>query len=151
MEQVKSSCGIKWTDCGGYCTMYTLERHTHVLECFVLAVARIIKINSTIPSWIEDALLDKVLYSAQDKSATQERSKMYTWLNCAILPSLLESMSHMYLSDIEAAKKISFIRMMVSPAAWIIQFDLDWDRERDGNRLSIKRVWMALMKLYRGL
>ena len=89
MEQVESSCDIKWTDCGAYCTMYSLERHTHVLECFVLAVARIIKINSTIPSWIEDALSDKVLYNAQDRSATQERSKMYKWLNCAILPSFV--------------------------------------------------------------
>ena len=40
-------------------------------------------------------------------------------------------MNDMYLSDIEAAKKISFIQMMASPAAWIIQFDLDWDRERE--------------------
>ena len=37
----------------------------------------------------------------------------------------------MSLSDTEDAKKISFIRMMASPAAWIIQFDLDWDRERE--------------------
>ena len=89
MEQIESSCGIKWTNCGAYCTMYSLEKHTHVLECFVLAVARIIKINRTIPSWIEDALSDKVLYNAQDRSATQERSRMYKWLNCAILPSFV--------------------------------------------------------------
>ena len=89
MEQVESSCDIKWTDCGAYCTMYSLEKHTHVLECFVLAVARIIKINRTIPSWIEDALSDKVLYNAQDRSATQERSRMYKWLDCAILPSFV--------------------------------------------------------------
>ena len=131
MEQIESSVGIKWTDCGGYCTMYTLERHTHVLECFVLAVARIIKINRTIPSWIEDALSDKVLYNAQDRRATQERSEMYKWWTVQYCLLLLESMNHMYLSDTEAAKKISFIRMMASPAAWIIQFDLDWDRERE--------------------
>ena len=40
-------------------------------------------------------------------------------------------MTYMYLSAIVAAKKISFIRMMASPATWIIQFDLDWDRERE--------------------
>ena len=41
---------------------------------------------------------------------------LYLHLLCAC-------MTYMYLSAIVAAKKISFIRMMVSPAASIIQFD----------------------------
>ena len=36
-----------------------------------LAGPRIIKINTTIPGWIEDVLWDEVLYNAPAKSATQ--------------------------------------------------------------------------------
>ena len=49
------------------------------------------------------------------------------WLTCICLTLYLHllcaCMTYMYLSAIVAAKKISFIRMMVSPAASIIQFD----------------------------
>ena len=149
MEQVECSCDIKWTDCGAYCTMYTLERHTPVLECFVLAVARIIKINSTIPSWIEDALSDKVLYNAQDRSATQERSRMYKWLNCAILPSFVGVHEwyvfvwHWGCKEDQLYPDDAQSRCLDHP----IWLGLG-QRERDGTRLSIKRVWTALMKLY---
>ena len=44
--------------------------------------------------------------------------KTYAHLLCA-------RMTYMYLSAIVAAKKISFIRMMVSPAASIVPFDLE--------------------------
>ena len=152
MEQVESSCDIKWTDCGAYCTMYSLEKHTHVLECFVLAVARIIKINRTIPSWIEDALSDKVLYNAQDRSATQERSRMYKWLNCAILPSFVwvhewfVFVWHWGCKEDQLYPDDGQSRCLDHPI-WLVL----GQRERDGTRLSIKRVWMALMKLYWGL
>ena len=43
---------------------------------------------------------------------------LYLHLLCA-------RMTYMYLSAIVAAKKISLILMMVSPAASIIQFDLE--------------------------
>ena len=88
---------------------------------------------------------------------------LYLHLLCAC-------MTYMYLSAIVAAKKISFIRMMVSPAASIIQFYLkrarvmrmevvgkspNDDTPSDDQYMqwwypTVWRVQMAPIKLYRG-
>ena len=54
--------------------------------------------------------------------------------HCTTYANLLcARMTYMYLSAIVAAKKISFIRMMVSPAASIVQFDLERGLQSDGD------------------